>query len=171
MELILPQDFYSITKNKFLLLDTSVFIDTLLNPTKFGGLFSDLKSNGCSLVTLDAVQIEFIKGASDEANFQKKELIINDIIDTIIPASKDVWEESLKLLQLYKEDGKTASITDLLLAGTLVKYSKTIFLVTKNLQDFPTNIFTLETHFNLLHRKGLHSYGLLSFRKEEDLPL
>ena len=168
MELILPHDFYSTIKNKFLLLDTSVFIDFLLNSAKFGKLFTDLKSNGCSLLTLDAVALEFIKGASDQTSFSKKELIIKDIVDSILPVSKDIWEESMKLLKIYKEDAKTASITDLLLAATLVKYHNTTFLVTKNLNDFPINIFKLETHFNLLHRKGLHSYGVLSFVKDEE---
>lgn len=170
MELILPHDFYSITKDKFLLLDTSVFIDTLLSPVRFEELFSKLKANGCTLVTLDAVQIEFIKGALDEVSFKKKELVINGIVDSIIPISKDIWDESLNLLKSYKEDGKAASVADLLLAGTIAKFSRTIFLITKNLNDFPTNIFTLETHFSLVHRKGLHSYGILSFEKVEEQP-
>lgn len=168
MELILPHDFYSITKNKFLLLDTSVFIDTLLAPAKFGELFTNLRSNGCTLLALDAVQMEFIKGGLDEKSFNKKEQIITDIIDSTLPVPKDVWEEAVRLLKIYKEDGKAASVTDLLLAGTLVKYRKTTFLITKNLTDFPTNIFRFETHFNLLHRKGIHSYGVLSYQKEEE---
>jgi predicted nucleic acid-binding protein len=167
MELILPHDFYSVTKDKFLLLDTSVFIDTLLNPVKFEQLFSKLKNNGCTLVTLDAIQLEFIKGSLDDVSFEKKKLVISGIVDSVLPISKDIWDESLELLKAYKEDGKTASVADLLLGGTIVKYSGTILLITKNLSDFPTNIYKLETHFNLLHRKGLHSYALLSFVRKE----
>lgn len=160
MKILLPADLLSILKDSHLLLDTNVFIDTFLNPTEFGKFINQLRENRITLVTIDVVRFEFLKGAPNLQKHKEKEELIERIIDAYLPIQKDILDNADKLLQLYKEDGKAISITDLLLGATLMHYKTNLSLITKNTTDFPTNIFTLVTYINLLHRKGIHTYGV-----------
>lgn len=165
MKIVLSEDFFSTLKNCHLLLDTSVFIDTSLNNLEFEQLFNQLRSNNITLVTLDAVIIEFLKGSANPQKLETKSALIAEIIESSLPITKEIFDNVRNLLALYKEDGKSASITDLLLGGMLVQYPDNLFLLTKNTTDFPTNIFNLVTYLNLLHRKSIQSYGVYNFTK------
>ncbi len=114
-------------------------------------------------VTIDAVLSEFLMGAADEKKYAEKQLIINGIVDEILPTTRDMFVIANDLLKEYKEDGKSLSITDLLLGAFLKKYKQNIFLMTKNTTDFPTNIFTLKTYLLLSHKKALQAYGVYSY--------
>ncbi len=160
MRIITPQDFFPILKNKYLLLDTSVFIDAFLNDKEFSELFNNLKDNNTILVTIDAVKIEFLQGAQDEARYEKKEEFFEQIVPTCLPTKDTVFDNVYELIRAYKEDGKSLSVTDLLLGAILMQYKRNLFLLTKNTTEFPTGIFILATYFNISYTKGLHSYGV-----------
>lgn len=163
MKILIPTDLLSILKDAHLLLDTNVFIDTSLNSIEFGKFINQLKGNRTTLVTLDVVRFEFLKGAPNLQKYKEKEELLERIVDVYLPIQKDILDNVDKLLQLYKEDGKAISITDLLLGATLMDYKTSLFLLTKNTTDFPTNIFTLATYVNLLYRKGLQTYGVYQY--------
>jgi len=163
MEIITPPEFYSTINNCHLLLDTSVFIDALINPTTFGEFFNELRDHNVTLVTIDPVILEFIKGAPNYTKHQEKLEFLNSIIDTCLPLPKEVFEFSKKLSELYNEEGKTVSITDFLLGACIGHYQNNLFLISKNTSDFPTNIFQLKTFLNLVHRKSIQSYGVYSY--------
>jgi len=164
MKIIIPIDFFSNLKGVPLLLDTNVFIDAFLRPTEFGKFMNQLRENRITLVTLDAVRMEFLKGAPNEQKYKEKKAFFEQMVDVYLPVRKDILDNADKLLQLYKEDGKSLSITDLLLGATLMHYKTNLFLLTKNTTDFPTNIFTLVTYVNLLYRKGIHTYGVYQYK-------
>lgn len=164
MKITTPEDFLDSVKDKHLLLDTCVFIDTLLNPNEFKNLFETLKISNVTLVTIEPILIEFIQGTFDEQKLVEKETLINQVIETFLPLPNTLFLHINQLIKLYKEDGKGLSITDLMLGGMLMQYPGKLFLLTKNTTEFPTNIFTLNTHINLLHRKGIHSYRIYSYK-------
>lgn len=163
MKIVLPEDFFLILKNHHLLLDTNVFIDTSISTSEFTEFFKQLKLNDVTIVTIDAVITEFVKGTPDQQKFEAKLALVNEIIETRLPVTKEVFDNIESLLRLYKEEGKGVSVVDLLLGGILVQYPKNLFLLTKNTTDFPTNIFNLATHLNLMHRKAIQSYGVYNF--------
>lgn len=163
MKIVLAEGFFSVLKNHYLLLDTSAFIDTSINPTEFGKFFDQLKSNGVTLISIDSVIIEFLKGSLDSTRLAEKQKLVDEMITTCLPITKDTVDNIKNLLSLYKEDGKAVSITDLMLGGTLMQYKRKLLLLTKNIVDFPTNIFNLETYLNLIHRKAIQSYGVYSY--------
>jgi predicted nucleic acid-binding protein len=165
MQIVTPPDFSIKIKNRILLLDTSVFIDASINPSKFEEFFEVLRQNGCQLVSADLVTAEFVKGKVSLVEINKKEKIVKDIIESYFPITEETTQNFLKLLKLYKEDGNSISITDLTL-GSILMQNSDIFLITKNTNDFPTNIFGLETFFNLFHRKAIQSYGVYSFAQD-----
>lgn len=163
MRIVLPEDFFLTLKNHHLLLDTSVFIDTSLNTSEFEQFFNLLRQNGITIVTIDAVVAEFLKGAPDKQKLNAKLALVDEIAETHLPVTKDIFDNIYMLIDLYKEEGKGVSTTDLLLGGMLVQYQPNLFLLTKNTTDFPTNIFNLATHLNLLHRKAIQSYGVYNY--------
>lgn len=160
MKIITPQDFFQTFKNKYILLDTSVFIDSFLHPAEFGKLFNNLKAQGATLVSLDAVKIEFLKGAPNAEKYKQKEDFFNEIIDTCLPITNDTLLNLYELVQKYREEGKNISVTDLLLGAILMQYKSNLFLLTKNTTDFPINIFDLKSYMNISYTKGLHVYGV-----------
>lgn len=160
MKIITPPDFFQIFKDTHILLDTSVFIDAFLNPVQFGEFFNNLKTQGSTLVSLDVVKTEFLKGAPTVEKYNQKEDFFDQIIETCLPTINEMFINLYKLIQMYKEDGKSLSVTDLFLGATLMQYKGSLFLLTKNTTDFPTNIFNLESYINISYTRGLHTYGV-----------
>lgn len=163
MKIITPPDFFQVFKDKHILLDTSVFIDAFLNPAQFGEFFNNLKTQGSTLVSLDVVKTEFLKGAPTVEKYSQKEDFFDQIIETCLPTTNETFSNLYKLIQMYKEDGKSLSVTDLFLGATLMQYKGSLSLLTKNTTDFPTNIFNLESYINISYTKGLHTYGVYNF--------
>lgn len=163
MKIIIPPDFFQILKDRHILLDTSVFIDSFLNPTNFGELFNKLKAQGTTLVTLDVVKAEFLKGTPNTEKYRQKEEFLNQIVDALMPTTVDTYDNLFDFIKIYKEDGKSLSITDLLLGAVLMQYRNTLLLLSKNTTEFSTNVFNLVTYMNISYTKGLHSYGIYNF--------
>lgn len=169
MEIATPTNFFQILKGKHILLDTSVFIDALNNPTKFVEFFNTLREHKITITTIAPVLIEFLQGAPDKTKFNYKRNYVLEIVDTVLPLNLnvDIKENTLSLIEkitlLYREEGKSLSVTDLCLGQTLMQYPQRLFLVTKNTTEFPITLFNLVTYFNLIHRKGIHSYGVYEF--------
>lgn len=162
MKIELPADFLLIIKDKHILLDTNIFIDAFSSPAEFANFFNKLKSSSsnATLVTLEVVLIEFLKGSTQESKLIEKEKYINNIVDSYLPITPDYIALVKNLLKEYKIEGKDLSITDLFLGSTLIKYRENICLFTKDLADFSTNIFNRISFFNLLKSKTIQSYGV-----------
>ena len=163
MKIIKPPDFLSNLKSKHLLLDTCVFIDAFVSPTEFAKFFKGLKENDIIIVSIDLVKVEFIRGSREIKVFQEKRAYVDDIIDAYLPITNDIFKNMQKLVELFKEEGNTVSVVDLMLGGLLMKYPGNLMLLTRNINDFPTNIFTIRTFFNLFKRKSIQSYGIYYF--------
>lgn len=163
MKIVLPEDFLSITKSKFLLLDTGVFIDAFSHPSEFAIFFNQLKENNTTLVTIDTVLFEFLKGSPNEAKFNEKKKYLENIVETFLPI-RDYQPQVEELIKDYKIESKDLSINDLYLGATLIKYKENIYLLTKDLSDFPTYIFERITFLNLLHSKTIHPYGVYCYK-------
>lgn len=163
MEIVTSSGFYSVLKGRNLLLDTNAFIDTLIHPREFFEFFSQLRKNGVTLVTIDPVKLEFCKGAIDERKFDEKVKFITDLVDAILPVTKDVLDNAIALAKVYRGEGKGVSVTDFLLGGFAVKYSNRLFLLSKDTSAFPTNIFTLKTFVTLLLTRAIQPYGVYAY--------
>lgn len=162
MNIIKNSDFLLATKGCHILLDTTVFIDASGNPVLFANLFNELKDNGCVLVTIPCILTEFIKGGSDNVKLKEKRQYIENIVDAFLPITPDIVENTIKLAEFYKEDGKKVSITDFLLGASIMQYPR-MLLMTSNITDFPTNIFKLETFLTFIYRRGVETCGFYRF--------
>lgn len=162
---ICPPNFIPTVKNKFLLLDTNVLRDAASKPSVFRNLFNELKSSGVTLVTLDFVKFELLKGSMNESKYQEKELFIDDIIDAILVPLPETFQRSYDLIQMYKSDGVGLHITDLFLGATLMQYREGIYLMTRDTSDFLQSVFDLPFVLNLPHNKGIFAYGIYQYLK------
>lgn len=165
MEIKIPQEFTSVVENRKILLDTNVFIDVSLNPTQLTKFLNELKENDCTFFTSELVVAEFVKGAITKDKIRQKEELVGSIIESYIQLTQKTLENCIQLIKVYGEDSKSLSITDLLLGSLLLDSPEELLLITKNTTDFPTNIFKLETCFNIIHRKAIQTYGVYSYPK------
>ena len=90
MEILLPPNFLTSLKHKYLLLDTNVFIDAVAKPLVFTKFFNGLKRNDTTLVTIDFVKYELLKESATPMKYKEREKHIADIVDTIIPFTPGV---------------------------------------------------------------------------------
>lgn len=164
MEIILPQDFLQITRNKHILIDTCMLIDAFGHNKEFGNFFNKLKDNDSTLITTSLVLNEFLKGSSTDEKFNNKKEFVLDIVESILP-TVDVQEYIEILIRKYGIESKDLSEADLNLGGSLARYGKNIFLLTRDLSDFPTTIFSRVSFLNVSFSKGVFVYGLYSYIK------
>ncbi|MBI2007529.1 MAG: hypothetical protein HYS83_02425 [Candidatus Blackburnbacteria bacterium] len=164
MQIIKPPDFLSVVNSKHVLLDTTVFIDAMLHPAEFANFFNELKDSEVTLVTLEVVVMEFVKGAANDIKFKEKKRLVDGIVEAYLPITHQTNNYGMALVQKYREYGKALSNVDFLLGATLVNYSNTLLLMTRDCTDFPSNIFTLRSCFNVLYPRGLHVYGVYTYK-------
>ena len=164
VEIILPTNLLSVIRGKYLLLDTSVFIDAFNHPSEFTEFLNDLRIQEVTLLTIDLVKIEFLKGAPDDDRYKEKEALIDKIVDEILIPTPDITTNVYSLLKKYRLDGKAASITDLHLGAYLKKFASSLYLLTRNPSDFPLNVFKLMSVVNVSYMKGIHAYGVFQYK-------
>jgi len=80
MEIVYPTQFISSLRGKHLLLDTNVFRDAVSRSTDFSRFFNNLKQNDITLVTVDFVRLELLKGSVNETKYKEKEKLIAEIV-------------------------------------------------------------------------------------------
>jgi predicted nucleic acid-binding protein len=166
MGLIIPPDLISSLKNKYLLLDTNIFIDASKHPADFSDFFNVLKSEDLTLVTIDCVKIEFLRGAPNDEKYKEKEEFFDDITKFVLPVDKEVIDNTYKLVKRYKEAGGTIHFTDLFLGATLMRYKSNIYLFSRNINELPASIFDLEFIINYPINKGIFTYGIYKIKSD-----
>jgi len=163
MKIQIAPNLPTLVEYKHILLDTNVFIDAFNNPEKFAKFFNELKDNHSTIVTIKPVLHEFFKGAQDDKKLKEKILYAEEITDTILPFSEDIYKNVDTLIKKYREKGKSLSTVDLMLGAYLMKYGENIFLLTKDTTDFSNKIFEFVSHVHLVHDKGVHILGLYCY--------
>ncbi|KKP80882.1 MAG: hypothetical protein UR81_C0013G0008 [Candidatus Levybacteria bacterium GW2011_GWB1_35_5] len=164
MGLIIPPDLISSLKNKHLLLDTNIFIDASKHPEDFTDFFNILKESDITVVTIDCVRIEFLRGAPNENKYKEKEDYFDNITKIILPTNVEIIQNSYELVKKYKEQGGTVAIADLYLGANLMKYKSNIYLLSKNTTELPSTIFDLKYIINYPLNKGIFTYGVYKIK-------
>ncbi len=152
-------------KEKYLLLDANIFIDSSSKYTVYSRFFNDLKKANITLATIDLVKYELLKGAADNTRYEKREKLIKDIIDVTIPLMPKTCMQVYKLIKSYGIDGRSLNNTDLFLGAILMQYRGKICLITRDSTDFIQRIFELLFVVNVPHSKGIFTYGIYQYIK------
>lgn len=166
MEVVYQQTLIPFLKHKHLLLDTNVFLDTAFKPSIYKEFFNKLKTNDVTLVTMDLVKYELLKGASSEEKYKDKKTLIDEIVDATLPIDKHTFELAFGLIQEYGIDGTSLNTTDWLLGALLKQYGKNLCLMTRDTTDFISGIFRLPFVINVTRPKAISTYGIYYYEND-----
>lgn len=168
IKIIVGRDFIETVRGKFILLDTNIFIDS--STTTFKEHLVDFLQHKieATLFTIDTVYLEFVKGSQDDQVFLNRESFLKQFVDNnIVPLTTQVQQDMVDIIKNMKQGGAKASYVDISLGAFIKQYSEkqNTLLLTKNVTDFPLNIYDLKSSFTIFHNSTAHTYGLYSFRK------
>jgi hypothetical protein len=95
---------------------------------------------------------------------EKKREFIGSIIDAELPITPDLVVDHLfEVIKMYGENGRDVSIVDFMLAASAKKYTRDLYVMTKNPKDFPGSIFSLRNYMVLQKTRALQIYGVYKF--------
>lgn len=162
-----------------LLLDSNFLLNTLHSPDEYYPLYESLKSNNIKIVTSEAIKIEIFKGTSSKKEFNRKKDFVNSVVENVLPIhEKEIVSYSAWMTVAYGKAGSRVSVGDLLIAGTLKKYSNDLVMLSADVADFPRTLFNWEGVVNVeietdsKKDKGnmlskIDTYALISFSEEK----
>jgi len=167
MTIFYQPDFISSIKDKYILLDSNIFIDSISKPTDYGNFFNEMKRSNVTLVTIDFVKYELLKGAANREKYDERLKLINSIVDTCLPITKKTHQLVDELINEYKIEGTALSVVDLFLGALLYQYGQNLYLLTRDTTDFIQRIFDLAHIINVPNSKGINTYGV--YKKKEGI--
>lgn len=141
MKILRNSDIATKLSNSFLFLDTNSFITAISN-AEFAKFLFEIKEAGCSMVTIQPVLVEFLRGTDTVDAYNTRSAFINDLV-SVYPIERHLNEERDLILLMKKFCGK-AEYTDFLLGICLGKFASNAYLLTENHQHFPTSLFRRE---------------------------
>lgn len=170
-KIFLPRETLSAIKfNSHVFVDTCFFLDFAFlskkDKIKLLKEWSLIIKKGGVFVTIEPVVIEFLLGSS-VVDLKIKRDYISQLIETVIPITalqKDIIESLIKEYGAYARGN--VSYVDLCLASAIKQYPNT-FLLTRNHSDFPLRMFSSRGIFAIHLNKGIRTYCLYSYEKEE----
>lgn len=116
-------------------------IDANRNKNIFSNLIESLKNNNCTLVTINGVYHEFIKGRKSLEDYKLMFDYYRKIIDYELPFDLSIKENANTLIKVLLKRSSQISYTDILLLATLMKYNQNMYLLSKDKSDIPLFLF------------------------------
>jgi hypothetical protein len=69
----------------------------------------------------------------------------------------------MSFIKQYRADGGAVEVVDYHLGANLIKYNSNLFLMTRNMKDFPQAIFPLASTVSFASGKTIFTYGIYSY--------
>jgi hypothetical protein len=157
------EDFLTKLKQKHILVDTNFLIDASRNQECFSHIIDSFKKNNFTLVTIDGVHHEFIKGRGSLENYKLTTGYYQKIIDGEIPFDKSIKDNSNILTKILLKRSAQISYVDILLLATLMKYSSSMYLLSKDKSDIPVYLFPIEATIPIDSGETNYFYSIYSF--------
>lgn len=150
--------------SKNILLDTDAVVSIMAyESSEHSTIMSYLLRKNMTLHVIHPVIIELLK-SENVVERVKRQTFLNKYRIETLPIIKEQFNLSLDIFTWLAENKYyKASVTDLYLAGTLMKYNKSgLYLLTANISDFPLPLFSREACILLQNN---NSSNLLYFLK------
>jgi hypothetical protein len=152
-------------EHSWIVLDTNFLIDFYSKQSCYVQIVTDLKQRNNSIVSTDLVRCEFIRSKTSDVVVSKSQFF-SKLIESLLPIDQETMKLVQPTIQSYGEDVEKASLTDIMLACTVQRYSK-VYLLTRNHHDFPTRLFSRSCIFNIELDKDVRTYALYQYRKPD----
>lgn len=171
MKIFLPHDTLLVVKEKYIIVDTCLFLEFAFLTKEEKSLFIDglnlLRGVGCSLLTIEPVETEFYIGSNIQDLEVKKEYLKLMKIETVYPQRLLDAEAKEKLLVEYGDMVKgSLSYVDFCLGIAAKQFPKSLIL-TRNYKDFPGRVFQCVALFSISLDKNIKTYGFYQYGKTE----
>lgn len=122
-----------------------------------------IRKSGAVPAWCDPVEIEFTKGVEPE-ELQQRYQLLKLLTDQKIPLHDSLYADHMPyLVSRYRREGAKMSLADLYLGALTRRHQTDLLLLSRNLTDFPTNIFSRDSELLIKKRRTIHVYGLYSY--------
>lgn len=138
--------------HKSCILDTNIlnaFVGKGKGSEKFRPVLEFLKNNNVSLFILEGTKFEFVGYSSNKKDYEKLNSWITSFPNFVVaPTLKDDFSLASKLSAMYRcknpnINPKQVSFVDCLHAAQLCRYRDRAFIVTTDLNDYPSFLFKM----------------------------
>ena len=161
-------------KNKFLLLDTNVIINSSKNGEEYGGFYNKLRELEVKPVFDLSIRFEFLRATRDKKDRERNEkfldLLFGNGIQELPHDPKEMFDKAKDMAILYGRHSKPSiEFGDCLIAAQMCKYWDNLFLATENKDDFPRFLFErIHVHtIDVPKKDEIHNIGIYQFKKGE----
>lgn len=157
--------------NKFIFLDTNIFVYASENGIFKDWLVNNKEENGVSFTTIDIVSFEYTRNCKDSSQIAKKRALIELLTSTPIKSSQ-LFNIDFSMIMSKLVSDKNCQFADFLLASALMKYSREgeddiCYLLTADIKAFTSNLFEIKDILNISVKSNMVAIYLISFNKEE----
>ena len=160
-------DWGKIVKGKYLLFDTDAIINIIHYSTH--DFFKELKQLEVTNCFIHPVYIELMRTDKNIERL-KRQVVVNESNFYEMPFTQDVFINAQIVQQSLASVNCFPSPADLYLSGFLAKYHRSMFLLTRNTQDFPAQLFNREGYVIFQDEKHTCTLSLLSINPKSLIP-
>jgi len=146
----MPTEDLSWLKNRFVLLDTNILIDSAKYPVEFKSFYDLLSNNNVKSVFDYTVNFEFLSHATSLKESKDYHLFLDHTFGAKknqlqLPTSSQLFKVAQNIsLIANRMDNNKISLADCLIGAQMAQYSDgSLFLATQNHSDFPACIYDL----------------------------
>ncbi len=175
----MPTEDLSWLKNKFVLLDTNILIDSAKNPVEFESFYSLLSNHDVKSVFDYTITFEFLSYAVSSKQIMDYNLFLDHTFGAKknqlqLPTSPKLFKVAQNIsLIANRTDNNKIGLADCLIGAQLAQYSDgSLFLATQNHSDFPPCIYDLMCKQIIRLKSGkIKVIGIYKLNKEQYLEL
>ncbi len=160
--------------NKHSLLDTNI-LKEMTQKTKrsesFKPIFEYLKEKNTTPFIIEPTKFEFIGYSSNKTDYDKLTSFVGQF--SSIPLQNNDIETATLLSSIYKNKNpsinpKQISFVDCLYASQIIKFQSRAFIVTTDVNDYPSFLFDMPYHIAIEEADGATSFvGFKTYNKEK----
>lgn len=162
-------------RNKHILLDTNILINSAKYQSEFKEFFNELKKYNVSPNIDCSIKLEFLRTANTQKNLSIKInylniLLGNDEKRLDLPITEKTLVDARRLSNLFHYlniKKHSISAIDSIISAQLKKYSNNLFLATMNHKDFPLQVFDLIQAINISTINELFTIGIYAFSEKK----
>lgn len=133
-------------KDKWILLDTNLIINSSKNVESFRDFFLELDKHNIVPCIDDCINLEYLRTSNSPSSIKKKKDYLSTLLGkdmTTLPITNETLQDARKLSILCSSfnNSKDMGFVDSMIAAQLKKYGDNIALATCNNKHFTTKLF------------------------------
>ena len=162
-------------RNKYILIDTNIIIESVKHTNDFAGFYDELKRNNIRSGIDYAIKLEFLRSSNVFYHLKKKEEFLSlffgsDRDRMELNILKETFIDARRISNLYYflNIGRNVSVIDFLIMAQLKRYKNSgLFLATIDNKDFSTKIFDRMGIYIIDVADRIYNIGIYQFSNKK----